>query len=96
MMDFLADQYDLGLQYHSLNTLRSALSTTHPQVDHVNVGSHPLVQRLLKGMFNTRPPVPRYNESWDVSLAVEYLRTCCKEELSVLDLGKKVVTFMAL
>ena len=27
---------------------------------------------------------------------MEYLRTCCKEELSVLDLGKNVVTLMAL
>ena len=96
IMEFLADQYDLGLQYRSINTLRSALSTTHPQVDEVNVGSHPLVQRLLKGIFNSRPPAPSYNGAWDVSTVVEYLRSCCTDELSILDLGRKVVTLMAL
>ena len=95
-MEFLADQYDLGLQYRSINTLHSALSTTHPQVDEVNVGSHPLVQRLLKGIFNSRPSAPRYNGTWDVSTVVEYLRSCCTDELSILDLGRKVVTLMAL
>ena len=95
-MEFLADQYDLGLQYRSINTLRSALSTTHPQVDEVNVGSHPLVQRLLKGIFNSRPPAPRYNGTWDVSTVAEYLRSCCTDELSILDLGRKVVTLMVL
>ena len=73
-MEFLADQFDLGLQYRSLNTLRSAISTSHSKVDSHNVGSHPLVSRLMKGMFNARPPAPRYSGSWDVSVVVEFLR----------------------
>ena len=58
IMEFLADQFDSGLQYRSLNILRSAISTSHSKVDSHNVGSHPLVSRLLKGMFNVRPPAP--------------------------------------
>ena len=73
-MEFLADQFDLGIQYRSLNTLRSAISTSHSKVDSHNVGSHPLVSRLMKGMFNARPPAPRYSGSWDVSVVVEFLR----------------------
>ena len=65
ILEFLADQFDLGLQYRSLNTLRSAISNSHTQIDSVNVGSHPIVSRLLKGMFNARPPTPRYSGSWD-------------------------------
>ena len=60
------------------------------------MGSHPIVSRLLKGMFNTRPPAPRYSGSWDVAIVVEYLRSCPSESLSILELGKKVVTLMAL
>ena len=45
ILDFLADQFDLGLQYHYLNTLRSAILTSHSQIDSVNVGSHPIVSR---------------------------------------------------
>ena len=96
ILEFLADQFDLGLQYCFLNTLRSAISNSHSQIDSVNVGSHPIVSRLLKGMFIARPPAPRYSGSWDVAIVVEYLRSCPSESLLILELGKKVVTLMAL
>ena len=96
ILEFLADQFDLGLQYRSLNTLRSAISTSHAQIDSVNVGSHPVVSRLLRGMFNARPPAPRYSESWNVAMVVQYLRNCPSEGLPIAELGKKVVTLMAL
>ena len=47
-------------------------------------------------MFNARPPAPRYSGSWDVAIVVEYLKSCPSENLSILYLGKKVVTLMAL
>ena len=96
ILEFLADQFDLGLQYRSLNTLRSAISTSHAQIDSVNVGSHPVVSRLLRGMFNARPPAPRYSESWNVAMVVQYLRNCPSEGLPIAELGKKVVTLMVL
>ena len=96
ILEFLADQFDLGLQYRSLNTLRSAISTSHAQIDSVNVGSHPVVSRLLRGMFNARPPAPHYSESWNVAMVVQYLRNCPSEGLPIAELGKKVVTLMAL
>ena len=55
-----------------------------------------MVSRLLTGMFNSGPPTPHYNESWDVAMVVRYLRNCPSEELSIADLSKKVVTLMAL
>ena len=60
-MEFLANQFDSGLQYRSVDTLHSAISTSHSKVDNHNIGSHPLVSRLLKGMFNAKPPAPRYS-----------------------------------
>ena len=63
ILEFLIDNFELGLQYRTLNTLRSAISMTHSRVDDCTVGTHPLVVRLLKGMFNERPPVPRYTGS---------------------------------
>ena len=74
----------------------SATSTSHPQLDDVNVGNHLLVSRLLKGMFNIRSPVPRLSASWDITVVVEYLRSCPSEGLSILGLGRKVVALMAL
>ena len=33
IMQFLVDQFDTGLQYRTINTLRSAISTTHPDIE---------------------------------------------------------------
>ena len=47
-----------GLQYRSINTIRSAVSMTHNQMEGVPLGQHPLVSRLFKGMYNSRSPQP--------------------------------------
>ena len=57
-LDFLAGLFSEGLQYRSINTIRSAVSMTHKQVNGVPLGQHPLVSRLFKGMYNFRPPQP--------------------------------------
>ena len=54
--NFLADLHSQGYQTSSLNAYRSAISSVHDKVDDVEVGKHPLVARLLKGAFQTRPP----------------------------------------
>ena len=96
IMQFLVDQFDTGLQYRTINTLRSAISTTHPDIEGSPVGSHPLVSRLLRGMFNSRPPVPRYSGSWDVRTVVEFLTNHKSSTLSTLNLAKKAATLLAL
>ena len=98
IMQFLVDQVDTGLQYRTINTLRSAISTTHPDIEGSPVGSqsHPLVSRLLRGMFNSRPPVPRYSCSWDVRTVVEYLTNHKSSTPLTLKLAKKATTLLAL
>ena len=61
ILSFLADCFDDGLQYRSINVLRSALSSTHPKIDGYAVGQHPYVLNLMKGILNNRPPKPRYS-----------------------------------
>ena len=57
--NFLAQLCTEGYQYSSINSYRSAISSVHEQVDGHNVGHHPLISRLLKGIFHDRPPLPR-------------------------------------
>ena len=38
----------------------------HSPIDGVSISQHPLVLRLLKGVFQTRPPLPRYQGTWTV------------------------------
>ena len=67
ILGFLATEFGEGKQYRSLNCFRSAISSAHLPVDGFPVGRHPLVCRLLKGAFNSRPPQPRYEGTWDVT-----------------------------
>ena len=75
VVNFLANLHEQGYSYRSLNAYRSAISSTHDRVDGVAIGQHPLVCRLLTGVFNSNPPQPRYTSTWDVNVVIEYLKT---------------------
>jgi hypothetical protein len=75
-LEFLVGLYDQGLQHRSINSNRSAVSMTHKQVDSSPIGQHPLVNRLLKGVYNQRPPQPRYSATWDVDVVTKHLALC--------------------
>ena len=46
----------------------------HSKVDGQPVGQHPLVTRMLQGVYNERPPLPKYSTVWDVGVVLRYLR----------------------
>ena len=73
--DFLTELFDSGLGYSGLNTARCALSSVIHLDGNKTVGSHPLVNRFLKAVFNARPSVPRYQFIWDTSIVLSYLKT---------------------
>ena len=56
----LAEHFDSGFQYRSVNTLRSTISTTHPNIDGLLSYESPPTGLLLtqRHMFNLRPPSP--------------------------------------
>ena len=61
------------------------------------MGSQPLVNRFLKGVFHTRPCVPRYQFIWDTSLVLSYLKQLPPfKSLSLKDLTLKPVMLIAL
>ena len=64
--NFLAYLFKGGYQYSSINSYRSAISSVHDRIDGATVGQHPLITRLIKGVFHSRPPLPRYTHTWDV------------------------------
>ena len=66
--NFLAELFKEGYLYRSLNSYRSAISALHSKVDGHSIGQHPLITRMLKGVFNERPPVARYSAFWDVGV----------------------------
>ena len=93
----IAGLYKDGYQYNSVNAYRSAISSVHEKVDGLPVGQHPLVTRLVKGVFNTRPPIPRYSSTWDVQTVLNYLEKMENpDKLSLKLLTLKTVFIMAI
>jgi hypothetical protein len=60
--------YNQGLGYSALNTARCALSSFVLPVNNITFGAQPLVIRFMKGIYQQRPSVPRYEHIWDVSV----------------------------
>lgn len=75
VLEFLASLYHSGLSYSALNTARSALSSILSFGDSVPLGQQPLLKRFMRGVFNLRPAIPRYEFTWDVSKVLTYLKT---------------------
>ena len=66
-------------------------------MDGVPVGQHPLVSRLVKGVFNARPPIPRYSSTWDVQIVLNYLESLGNNDtLSLKQLTLKTAFLMAI
>ena len=61
------------------------------------VGQHPLVTRLLKGIYQTRPTMPKYKQVWDVKVVLNYLSGLYPlEAIALKELTYKVVMLMLL
>ena len=95
--NFLASLYQKGYQYNSVNAYRSAISSVHERIDGTVVGQHPIITRLLRGIYNIRPPLPRYSNTWDVQTVLHYLESIeGADTLQLKMLTLKTVFLMAI
>lgn len=93
ILNFLTIAYNDGAQYGTLNSYRSALALIVKE----NVSKNDIIKRFFKGVFRSRPLRPRYNETWDPSLVLNYLENWYPNENIGLDkISKKLVTLLAL
>ena len=89
-VEFLMTLHSQGLSYSSINTARSALSSILKLDNCDNFGTHPLVTRFMKGIYELIKPKPKYNQIWDVSQVLDYLKTLYPlEKLSLKELTQK-------
>lgn len=71
--DFLTSLFQSGLKYRTISGYRSMLSVMLPPINGISVGQHPDIIRLLKGVFNSRPPVKHLVPEWDLHLVLNIL-----------------------
>jgi hypothetical protein len=95
--DFLTDMFKEGYEYNTINLHRSAISALHEEVENIPVGQHEIIKRIMTGVFQEKPPQPRYKDTWDVGLVLDYLVGQGKNEtLSDSQLTHKLTMLLAL
>lgn len=72
------------------------LSSTLQKVYVVAIGQHPLVKALMAMVFNSNPPRPRYEDTWDIDEVLAHLRTLRNNGLSLAQLARKLVCVLVL
>ncbi|XP_047991863.1 uncharacterized protein LOC125230671 [Leguminivora glycinivorella] len=82
-----------GVQYGTLNSYKSAISLILVN----DISKDPRITRFLKGVFRLRPPLPKYNSTWNPTCVLDFLSNFYPNEtLSLEDLSKKCITLLAL
>ena len=97
-VNFLAEQlYRSRIGYSAINTAGSALSTVCVLPGGVKFGSHPLVTRIMKGVFEERPSLRRYKDTWNIDTVLKYLANLGPPKTMTLkNLTQKLGMLMAL
>lgn len=96
-VNFLTSLFNSGNGYSSLNSARSALSTFLINEYGLTIGNSPFVKRFMKGVFELKPPLPRYKFIWDVSIVLNFLSNYFpNENLPLNVLTYKCVMLLAL
>ena len=89
--------FHAGLEYSTINTHRSSISAFHDPIEGFSVGKHPKVCNLMAGVFNKRPPKPKYCFVWDVETVLKYLKCLPPNDLlSTKMLTLKLTMLLAL
>ena len=75
ILEFLSQLFQNGLQYRTINNYRSAISAFHDHIQGKPVGKHPRICSLVAGVFNSRPPQPRYCFSLNVQAVTDFIKS---------------------
>lgn len=96
VLKFLSELFSVKIGYSGINTAKSAISSLVSVISNKDIGSHVLVKRFMKGIFNKKPSLPRFNCTWDVSVVLNHLRSVDIQSSSLRDVSKKLVALLAL
>ena len=97
LVHFLTELFEQGKQYSTINTYRSAISSTVPPLDRIPLDQHKTVCSFMKGVFNKRPHKPRYSSTWKVSLVTGlFEKWPINSNLELKRLSRKCAMLLAL
>lgn len=91
VLEFLTIQFNKGASYSSLNTYRCSLAQIAP-----DLSQDFRIQKFFKGVYMLRPGIPKYQNIWDPSVVLVYLRELKNAEINLYILSQKLITLLAL
>ena len=68
IVKYIRSLYDGGAAYSTVNHHRSCISKFHAGFGHLSNSSHPMISQAVKAVFHLRPPLPKYINTFDISL----------------------------
>ena len=96
-MNYLTMRFKRGDKYNTLNLQRSAISAFHSPIGNVKVGQHLAVTQIMGAFFNARPPLPRYEVTWDVDQVLTHLVSLgANKHMALKQLTLKLAMLLAL
>ena len=72
--NYLHFLFQRGLKYRSVCTHASAVSKYHHLVSDRPIGVHPYITEVLKDVFLKKPPIPKYQTTWNVDIHLKTSR----------------------
>jgi hypothetical protein len=97
VLGFLTGLFDKEYSYSVINIARSALSAFGIVINNVSVGENATIIRLLKGVYNLRPPKPKSAKTWVVSKVLSFLQKLSPAKfISLKELTLKLAMLIAL
>ena len=74
ILDVLSTLFEKGSAYSVINSAKCAIATvvTIPQFS--SIIDHPLMKRYMTGVHNLRPPKPKLDFIWDVSIVFRHIK----------------------
>jgi hypothetical protein len=63
--DYLTHLFDVGMSWSTIAIHKSTISMTMAPINGVNIGDHPLIKRLMRGVFKERPSRRANPAPWD-------------------------------
>lgn len=97
VLKFLFNLFENGLGYSALNTAKSAVSSFVYLITNVQIGKHVQVKQFMKGIFNKRPSLPKYNVTWNIEIVLKFLKSLKPvKDISLKKLTLKLVMLLAL
>lgn len=92
VLAFLSDQFTNGASYGTLNSQRSAIA----QIAGPALGQDFRIKKFFKGVFGRRPPLPRYENTWDPQLVLDHVRDFDNNSITLGSLTQKLAVLLAL